>query len=432
MKRRYISYIFIATIILAACSHRPPAERDYEDISYNPFVTELEETGIPIIQIATNDGQEIDSKSKWKAAILKVTGNRCGFDDLTIDGIKIKGRGNTTWGLPKKPYTIKMVSQSEMLGMKKSKRWVLIANYSDKTLLRNYYASYLGNSLYNACWNPSFKSVHLILNNRYRGVYLFGEQIKIDKNRVNIKDISKTGTDDGGFIVEINERLDEKFNFKTEKGVCISLKDPDNVNSEIQQKVQMMIQSAEDALFKKHLEDPENGWRKFFDEESVIDWYLTNEITKNIDAAYWGSIYFYYDPNDSLFHMGPNWDFDISCGNVYYDGGDKFSGLFIKKRSVWIRRMFSDPEFVAKLKHRWNSTKQELYESINYWIPKQAALLENSATYNFKKWQILGNYVWPNEFEYSKRKTYQSEVDYLIDWLNLRYEYLDKAINKLK
>lgn len=433
MRQKYSILCFlIMAIIFASCAHRPPAERDYEDVSYNPSAAELERTGIPVIKIVTDDGQEIESKSEWKAALIEVIGNHCGFENVSIETMKIKGRGNTTWGLPKRPYSIKLDSKSEILGMKKSKRWVLIANYSDKSLLRNDYASYLGNNLYNACWNPSFKSVHLILNDTYRGVYLFGEQIKIDKNRVNIKSIGKSKDDEGGFIFEINERLDEKFNFKTKKGVCISLKDPDDVDSEVQQKVQAMIQTAEDVLFGKHPEDPENGWRKYFDEKSVIDWYLTNEITKNIDAAYWGSIYFYFEPKDGLFHMGPSWDFDISCGNVYYDGGDKYTGLFVKEKSVWVRRLFSDPEFVAKLKQRWNSTKQELYDSINTWIPEQAALLEASAEHNFKKWQILGNYVWPNEFGFSERKTYQSEVDYLINWLNLRYEYLDKAINRLK
>lgn len=431
MRRRCVSYVCMVIIFFAACSPKAPPELDYENISYNPPMEKLMETAIPILWINTKDGDSIDSKSEWKDASFKIVGNHCGFEDLTMDVVKIKGRGNTTWGLPKKPYSIKIDSKSEILGMKKSKRWVLIANYSDKSLLRNDYASYLGNNLYNACWNPSFESVHLILNGSYRGVYLFGEQIKIDKNRVNIKSIGKSKGDEGGFIFEINERLDEKFNFKTKKGVCISLKDPDDVDSEVQQKVQAMIQTAEDVLFGKHPEDPENGWRKYFDEKSVIDWYLTNEITKNIDAAYWGSIYFYYEPMDGLFHMGPSWDFDISCGNVYYDGGDKYTGLYIKDNSVWIKRMFKDHEFVAKVKERWNLTKKELYNSINTWIPEQADLLEKPAEYNFNKWQILGNYVWPNEFGYSKRTTYQSEVDYLVNWLNLRYEYLDTTINGL-
>ncbi len=430
-QKKYILGIIVTSIIFAACSSYPPAEYDYEDISYNPSVVELEKTGIPIIQIVTKDGHTIDSKSEWKTALFEVIGNQCGFEDLTIDVMKIKGRGNTSWGLPKKPYSIKLDSGTKILGMKKSKRWVLIANYSDKSLLRNYFASYLGNNLYNTCWNPSFKSVHLILNGSYRGVYLFGEQIKIDKNRVNINDISKTGVDEGGFIFEINERLDEKFNFTTKKGVCISLKDPDDVDVEIQQRVQTSIQTAEDVLFGKNFDDPVNGWRKYFDEESIIDWYLTNEITKNIDAAHYGSIYFYYEPSDGLFHMGPSWDFDISCGNVYYDGGDKYTGLFVKENSVWVKRMFSDSEFVDNVKQRWNLTKQDLYGFINTWIPEQAALLENAADHNFKKWQILGNYVWPNEFGYSERKTYQSEVDYLKNWLNLRYAYFDKAINNL-
>ena len=161
--------------------------------------------------------------------------------------MEIKGRGNSTWSMPKKSYSLKLSSKKEILGMKKHKRWVLVANYSDKTLLRNYLASELGNNYFNSVWNPSFKSVHLILNGKYYGVYILGEQIKIDSKRVDIQaideieeDVNRDGfvnLDDGGFICEVNARMDEIFNFITTKEIAISLKEPDEVSTEIQEKV---------------------------------------------------------------------------------------------------------------------------------------------------------------------------------------------------
>ena len=351
----------MTSILLFACSsinsESSAKPETYLNENYNPTAAELKATGIPVVQISVTDGSSVTSKTEWKAASVFIDGSGCGEDDFEASDIQIKGRGNSSWALPKKPYTIKLSSKEKILGLPKSKKWVLIANHSDKTLLRNYFASYLGNSIFNSVWNPSFKQVHLIVNGSYQGVYLLGEQIKIEKNRVNIKDISETELDVGGFIFEINKRLDEEFNFKTERGVCISLKDPDSVSEEIQSKVVSVIQAAEDVLFSDDFADAANSYTSCFDIDSVIDWYIVNELTKNVDAANFSSIYLYYDASDRLIHMGPNWDFDISCGNVNYCGCDTYDGLYIKENSVWIKRMFLDEAFAEKVNARWNEKK---------------------------------------------------------------------------
>ena len=399
---------------------------------FNPSINELKETNIPIVEITTDDESNIDSKDIWKEANLKINGEFCGESDFYTEELQIKGRGNSSWGQPKKSYSLKLSDKEKILGMPKSKRWVLIANYSDKALLRNLYASYLGNNIYKTTWNPSFKSVHLILNGDYKGVYLLGEQIKIDDKRVNIKDITKSDNiEDGGFIIEVNARLDEAFNFTTTKGVPISLKDPDEVSTEIQDNVRKIIQTAEDTLYSDGFDDTENGWRKMIDENSVIDWYIVNEFTKNNDAIFFSSVYIYYNPEDQKLHFGPNWDFDISCGNINYNGCDNPENFWIKN-AKWIVRMFEDPQFVNNLNQRWNLTKEELYDSITNWLPSQAATLQVSSNMNFQKWQILGKYVWPNASGYENRTTYQSEVDYMIQWLKCRYDYLDNEFSKIE
>lgn len=399
----------------------------YEVLNYNPCVDEIKETGIPIVEINVSDGTDIDSKNEWKKASFSIMGEFCGEDDIIIDEIQIKGRGNSSWDYAKKPYSIKFSSKEKILGMPKSKRWVLIANYSDKTLLRNFFVSKLGNNLYDTVWNPSFKSVNLILNGKYRGVYILGEAIRIDSTRVNIDDISKNS--EGGFIFEINARLDEKFNFITNNNVYISLKDPDEVSIEIQNKIKELVQNAENVLFSNNFTDLQNGYQMVFDVNSVIDWYIMNELGKNVDSANFSSIYFYYDPSDKLLHMGPNWDFDLAFGNVYYYGCDFYEGLYVRDNSIWIKRMFSDQTFVQRLQNRWNEKKEELYNYINYELQCYANNLYKAAEINFKKWDVLGHYIWPNCAGYEIRITYQDEVNYMINWLNKRYEYLDKAFN---
>ena len=398
-------------------------------------IENIKATNLPIVKINTLDGLSISSKEDWKDAVIDISNTLDESWRLEEFDMEIKGRGNSTWSMPKKSYSLKLSSKKEILGMKKHKRWVLVANYSDKTLLRNYLASELGNNYFNSVWNPSFKSVHLILNGEYYGVYILGEQIKIDSKRVDIQSIDEieedingdgiVNLDDGGFICEVNARMDELFNFTTTKGIKISLKEPDEVSTDIQEKIMTVVQSAEDVLYGENWLDSETGYSKCFDIDSFVDWYIVNELTKNNDACFFSSVYFYYDPVDKLIHMGPNWDFDISCGNINYNGCDNPEGYWIKN-SGWIKRMFGDSNFVSKVETRWKERREEIYNYINTTIQENADCLAGAADLNFAKWNILGTNVWPNADGFEERTTYQSEVDYLIDWLNKRFEFLDK------
>ena len=395
-----------------------------------PDKDDLKKTNLPIVYVQTSDNKEIDTRKVWKQASLTIDGKFCGYEDLSIDDLLIKGRGNTSWSLTKRPYSIKLNSKTKILGMKEDKHWVLIGNMSDKTLLRNYYTSYLGNEIYNSVWNPSFRSVHLIINGTCRGVYLLGEKITIAENRVDIGDISKKGSGNGGFILEVNHRLDELFNFTTNQGVPISLKDPDEVSLSTQKEITSIVQSAEDALFSDNFSSQQDGWRKYLDENSIIDWFIVNEFTKNNDAVFHTSVFLYYNPATEKLYLGPNWDYDISCGNINHNDNNNPNGWWITN-APWVSRLIKDSLFVENLNRRWDSSKSKVYYSINTWIPAQATSLENAANINFKKWKILGEYSWPNTNGFEERTTYQSEIKYLIDWLNTRYVFFDTALDDL-
>lgn len=425
-------------------------------ITYNnqtvtfPYYVTMKKTGLPTVTISTNNTPIVD-KENWIPGTIKIenaSDSEWNFDEVELT---IKGRGNSSWGQPKKPYTLKLSEKNKILGMGKSKKWVLIANYSDKTLSRNNYASFIGNNIFtNMKWNPSFKPVDLILNGIYEGTYLLGEQIKIEKNRVNIQNVADTvigdGEDlnndgvvdekDGGFVVEVNTtRMDEKYNYRTTKGIGMSLSDPDvddfsgNVEK-VESYIANVIQTAEDILYSDNWLDNETGYKKYIDVDSFIDWYLVNEFTKNNDAIWFSSVYMYYEPKDGKFHMGPDWDFDISCGNIDYNGCDNYEDFWIKD-SGWHERLFTDPDFIAKTKLRWNIIKEELKESVDKEIQTMADYISVSANLNFKEWDILGKYVWPNAKGYEQRTTFQSEVDYMKEWLKNRYLWLDNAISNL-
>lgn len=352
-------------------------------------------TGLPIVSITT-DGSEI-TKETWLDADLVIDGN-------ALAGM-IKGRGNSSWRFPKKSYSLKLSNKTELFGMPEHKRWVLIGNTIDGSLLRNYFASYIGNEVFTGNgWNPSFVFVDLVIDGTYWGNYILGEQIKIDKNRVD------TGIGNGGFIAEVNFWKDEAFNFYTAKGIPISLKDPDEVSGEIQQYVQQVIQTAEDALFSENFTDAETGYSKYFDVDSVIDWYLVNEITSNSDAAFKSSVYMYYDNKDGKIHMGPNWDFDLSCGQKVSEVTVNVTLLHIKN-SKWMKRFFEDPSFETAVKARYSQVRTEIANAVNTMLTEMAQSISVSAQLNNARWSVQGDYA--------------DSVETLQSWLNARLAWLD-------
>lgn len=377
---------------------------------------------------------------------------------LSIDeDITIKGRGNSSWRMPKKCYNIKFEEKQSVLGMPKDKKWVVIANYADKSLLRNQFVSVLGKELFdNLRWTPSFSSVEMTINGNYQGLYLMGETIKIGKSRVNIQNLDDieayfTGTgnnvadqngdgnislSDGGFIIEINVHMDEDYNFITTQGVRMSLKDPHEVSEESKEYILNVVQKAEDILYSDEFADKTNGWQKYFDKESLIDWYIIQEFTKSVDSDFFTSVYMYYNPKTGLIYMGPIWDFDLACGNVYGITSNP-EGWYINQinpshsSANYFNRLFEDPNFVTCVRNRWNEKKVDLLNYINNRITMLANEIRPAAERNFERWPILGIQSWKDADGYEDRCTYDDEVQYLITWLNRRYEWLDKEINEI-
>jgi hypothetical protein len=347
----------------------------------------------------------------------------------------IRGRGNSTWQYPKKPYTLKLENKQSILNLPAHKRWHFLANYADKTLLRTEAAFKLGEIFNNLAWTPRSEQVILYLNDEYLGVYQLTEAIKIDANRVNIsKTISKENPD-GGYILEVDLRKGEEFNFTSSKGVVFNCSDPDEALDEVIigdtrtvfEKIQADLQYVENILYSDNFRDPEQGYRKYIDIDSFIDWYLVQEISKNVDARFAYSVYMYYDPDDAKYHMGPIWDYDYAFGNVNYNDAQYAEGFWVKEAPRWVSRFFEDAYFVSLVKSRWNSKKADI-EKLTLHIDERAAFMDKAQQTNFERWPILDQNVGVNPVVAG---TYQGEIDYLKSWLALRINWLNAAINSL-
>lgn len=378
-------------------------------------------TGLPIVYINTEDKKEIDSKEEYvKGTIRIVSNNVNGVPDFEAS-MKIKGRGNSTWQMAKKPYKIKFDSKVSLLGEPEDKEWVLLANYADKTQLRNEIAFFMG-EMSVLEYTPRTNFVEVVLNGVYNGTYQLGEQLKISKNRVNVGD--------DGFLLEIDGKAaEEDITFKVSHiGQPINIKDPDvEVGSDDYNFVVNYLNTTDQVLFSEDFADPVEGYAKYLDVESFVDWYLISEITKNPDSRFFTSCYMNLSREGKL-KMGPLWDFDIAFGNINYSvlQAESVDGFWIKT-VPWYVRLFSDPAFVSLVKERFDyfySQKEVIFNEIN----RNAEYLQYAAVENNNKWGTLYNYTWPNS---DILGSYQNEVQNMKNWLNRRLEWLNNAISAL-
>ena len=376
-------------------------------------------TGLPIIYIQTANGQAIDSKEDYFSGTVSMEGGRH-FTDLKASPIEIRGRGNSTWYVhPKKPYQMKFSEKTEMLGMPKDKKWIFLAEYSDKSLIRNKIAFELG-YLSQLDWTPQSVFTEVVINGQYNGTYNISQKVEESDHRVLIGDT--------GYLLEIDqlERLDpDDVYFRTNK-FLINIKEPETeYNSNGFNYVSQLINEFENVLMGPQFTDPDLGYAKYIDIDSFIDWYLISEITKNQDSRSFSSIFLNVMPGEKI-KMGPLWDFDLAFGNVDYSECEHPTGFWVKHHA-WFDRLFQDEVFKEKVKDRFLYFKENenfILDKMDYY----AHLLKWSQDENDQKWDLFGNYVWPNPVVFD---THQAEVAHLKTWFKQRMNWLDNAYKGL-
>lgn len=378
-------------------------------------------TGLPIVYIDTENKTAISSKDNYVNGTIRIVENikTRGEGKVFESVMKIKGRGNSTWDLPKKPYKIKFEEKTSLLGEAADKEWVLLANHTDKSFLRNETAFYMGR-MSNLDYTSHTHFVEVILNGVYNGTYQLCEQLKIARNRVNV------GND--GYLLEIDAKAaaeDVTFRVSHIKQ-AINIKDPNvEPNGEAYNYVMQYLQEADSALFSENFADITNGYPKYLDVESFVEWYLINEISKNNDACFFTSCYMNLARGRKL-KMGPLWDFDIAFGNVNYNGCDNPEGFWIKS-VPWYTRLFQDPNFVEKVKERFSyfyENRDEIYAKIN----ANADFLKYAIAENNNKWKCLYTYTGPNNMILG---SYENEVQSMKIWLEKRFQWLNEQFSAM-
>ena len=405
-------------------------------------------TNLPTVVINTENAAEIVSKEEEiasKVYVISEDGTKFHYAEET----GVRGRGNASWSFDKKPYRLKFDKKVRLLDAPaKAKKWTLISNHSDKTLMRNILAFEISRRV-GAKYTPYCQPVDVIINGEYKGCYQLCDQIEVDENRVNItemepEDISGDAIT-GGYLIEIDAYANEEPEhsmFKSSKGIPVTIKSPDDDEITPQQKsyIESYFNRLENRVFAENFSDEIHGYRQLFDTESFIKHFIVGEISGNTDT-YW-STYLYKERGDDKIYTGPVWDFDIAFENdnrthpisqyndfIYATEDSSAAGGKNMKRFV-SRIIKEDPVANAQLKQMWNELRSNgviTEESLIAYIDQTAALLDESQKLNFKRWKILDRKFHMN---FQALGSYEAEVNTIKTYIDERLVRLDEFINR--
>jgi spore coat protein CotH len=382
-------------------------------------------TGLPLMFITTDGYKEVTSKEVYLSATMNLREDvkTRAAGDVIESRVNIKGRGNSSWKFPKKPFRLKFDEKISLLDMHKDKSWVLLANYNDKSMLRNSLAFYMS-SISNLDYTPESHFVELIFNNKHWGTYLLCEKVKISNHRVAVGD--------DGFLLEIDSRApseaDSRYFVVSHLENVVNIKDPEVAYGDANYNyAKDFVMKADNALFSNNFTDPKTGWQAYMDMDSFVDWYLIHEIGKNLDSNFDTSCYMHLARGGKLM-MGPVWDMDVAFGNMSQTNQScyKPTGFHIKS-TQWYTRLFRDPAFVKRVKERFNyfyRHQNDILANVN----ADAQYLKYSAQENNEVWHLFNVKTWPN---YNIWGSYQNEVQELKTWFTTRMEWLKSEFDKM-
>lgn len=365
----------------------------------------------------------------------------------------IHNRGNSTKNFEKKSYSFETRNPSgikltaSILGMPLESDWELIAPYQDKSLLRIPLSYDLFRQM--GHYASRYKNVEVLLNNEYQGIYTLLEKPKRDSNRINISKLTTLDNSGinvtGGYILKI-DRSDAAGWFSLLPGNPPGVKHfyyqyvypQDSVITTPQKNyIKNVLDSFETAMNSPTFANPTVGYSKYINVNSFIDFFIINELSKNVDA-YKLSTFLYKDKitKGGKIHIGPVWDYDIAWHNCNYNNSFNATGWEYQAPDstnpvpTWWNRLMQDSNFVNKLYCRWHQLRSGILSinHLNNYIDSSTNVLNESRIRNFKQWPVIGAFIYPNP-QNQISSSYLAEVNDLKFWLANRIAWMDGAIS---
>ncbi len=395
--------------------------------------TEIDALDLPVMEINTENAAPIVDKENYVSCEVSVSNTGEGGYTLANASAGIRGRGNSTWEMPKKPYRIKFDEKTDLFHNGEAKNWTLIANYCDKSLMRNYLAYTIGGEMTAIKdTTTTVQMVELYLNGSYEGVYLVCEQNEVGKNRVNIEDdINQYQPDAIGYLLELDARVPtegaEDIDYVVVEGVPFAIKSPDygDIESNDIEWVDYV------SYIKGYLQDVfaalrSEDWaqvQSYIDADSFAESYIVHELFHMVDVGY-SSFYVYKKGEAKELFSGPVWDFDVSSGNCnYQEDAINPEYLWAAERNIFYQLLLTYDEFRALVKEKLSSYQNTISGKIEN-ADDEAQSLSRSFDRNFVRWQILGVEISPNPPELVAIDTWQGQIEYLQEWLQRSLAYM--------
>ena len=384
-------------------------------------------TNLPTVSIHTLTGEiPYDKEHDIEAQIAIISDEEVRL--LSEPGF-IRERGNFSRTVPKKPYRIKFESKQHVLDAPaKAKKWTLINNYGDKTLMRNLLAFELSRRM-GMPYTPYGRAVDVLLNGEYKGCYQLCDQVNVNKHRVNITEMTpedNTGSAlTGGYFFEVDAyAYEEKWWFNSSRNTPVTIKSPDDDE----------ITYEQFNYIRNHFNLMESNWRTYLDLDTFLRHFLVGELSGNTDT-YW-SVFMYKQRDDNTVFTGPVWDFDLAFDNdnrtypvnsksdyIYRSGGSYAGNM----RNFVDRIVVSDANARAQLLRIWDEARQGglTKENLVAYIDQMEAELEQSQQLNFLRWPIMNSYVHQNPRLWG---SYEKEVQNVRRFMQERMAWMDKKL----
>ncbi len=372
-------------------------------------------TNLPTVVIHTKDNIEpYDKVNEIDCFISIISDNG---QTLLADSAQIRLRGNASMGFPKKPYRIKFAHKHKVLGAPASaKKWTLINNYGDKTLMRNQLAFELSRR-FGMPYTPFCAYVDVIVNGDYKGCYQLCDQIEVKKGRVDIEE--------GGYLIEADAYAgSEASMFWSAKGTPVTIKYPKEDS----------ITWEQSEYIRQHYDKMESNWKTYLDLNTFLRHFLVGEFSGNTDT-YWSTYFYKHRANDTLY-VGPCWDFDLAFENdnrtypiknlsdyIYRTNGSTTGYM----RTLVDKIVVKDTQAKQQLASIYEQARRKglTEESFIAYIDEQEAMLQQSQRLNFIRWPIMNQRVHQNPKLWG---SYTAEVENVRNYIRDRFTWMDAKL----
>lgn len=404
-------------------------------------------TNLPLVVVNTDGMRMMQSKDDKVNSTVHIISDG-GTSLLSKKDTECKGRGNASWNFPKKPMRLKFPKKQTVLpdAPAKCKKWTLINNYGDKSLMRNKIAFHMSRGI-GLSYTPYCQFVDLIFNGEYQGCYQLCDQVEVNPGRVEITEMTPDDIEGealtGGYFIEIDAYANQEASwFESLRGIPVTIKSPDEdeITPEQSAYIKDYFNKFETAVFTYGFTSETTGYRKYLNLDSFLQYFIVGELDGNTD--YFWSIYMSKERGEEKFVVGPVWDVDLGFDNDYrtypianktdfiYRSGGSVASSAVKR--LVDRILVSDTKARERLKYLWSDARVNRHYNPTYYcklVDRYAEQLAQSQELNFKRWNILGENVHMNP---AVSGSYEGEVQRVKDYLNERFAQLDRIIGTVE